>query len=172
MARKGKHDVASTYVSTGGFELTGAEEVIRALGQLPRSVENSVLGPALRACSRPLWKAARKHLRKGRGVETGAYRKSIGAKLHKKRRKGVRLLRVGARSEKLAGQDLPSNIDSLLEYGHRRGADAIPHLRPAMDEAGDQAVAAFNAKAKAGIMKAAAKLRAKGKLPSGFKVPA
>lgn len=165
MAKRRGRAVASTYVSTGeGLTLSGDKELLRVLAQLPVAVGNKVLGPSLQAAGKPLAKAAKKYLQRGGGGwDTGEYRRSIGAKLMKKSKKGMRLMRVGARSEKLTEDKYPSNIDSLLEFGHGgpHAAEPVPHLRPAMDEKAAEAIEAFNRRAAAGIEKETARLARK-----------
>lgn len=135
------------------LKLEGAEETIAALMSLPKGARNRVLGPALKAAGAPIWKSARKKLKKGAGKESGLYAKSIGAVLRKKRGRNPVLV-VGPRIDgKFARDDVPSNLGALLEYGHGGPAPAppIPHLRPAVDENAGEAVAAFNARAKRGL---------------------
>lgn len=126
------------------MELTGADGLIDLLRTLPEKEILPAASQGMRASGTKTMRDARKHLRKGHGVETGQYRKSLGVRSIKIfKREGRIVMYTGPRrgygiTKANKKKHDPFYIGHLLEYGHRIAGSSdivqpIRHLRPAVD---------------------------------------
>lgn len=153
------------------MEIAGLVGVKKVLDRLPDKVARRVIGPAMTAASKPVWKEARKNLRASGINDASQLAKSLGTVRRPRRRKGQRLAVIGPRSSDrysfvstADGKNvIPANIMHLLEYGHRivtpagvRGRTrAFGFLRAAFDSTKAEVVAAFRRAALKGVEKQA-----------------
>lgn len=138
------------------IKLEGVQHIARALDRLPIEVRATAEKSALRAGGKPILNAAKAMCPVG---ENGLLKKSIGLTVRKNRSGALRgqfTLRVGPRTGfaivkgvrskgKNAGKPIridPSKYGHLVELGTSHSA-AKPFIRPAIDSASSQVVAAM-----------------------------
>ena len=126
-----------------GLKVSGVDDLLEVLKQLPPKVEQDVIGAALAVPARKLAKAAREFIRMGtRG--TGLLEKSIIFTVRKARKKGLIISLIGPRRGVFVINPQGEKVNAtryahLIEFGHlnRDGSmtAARPWLRPAIKQA-------------------------------------
>lgn len=120
--------------------LIGAQELERALLELPERLQKSTLDRALKQCAEPILNAAQDNARAVGKTGKNASKIVISSKLSRRQRRGVkkaegeRIIYIGVR---------PSPVAHLIEFGtgprytkagaYRGQMTATPFMRPAWD---------------------------------------
>lgn len=148
-----------------GTKITGAREIRDALRKLPKELQRAAEKAVLRAGAQPIAKAAKARAPK----DSGLLKKSIGLRVATV--KGETSARVGPRTgmkrqvtrKRPNGKTYtemadPNNYSHLVELGSSR-APAKPFIRPAVDAAASDTLAAMATGYEKHLTKVVAKLR-------------
>lgn len=130
-------------------QLYGAREIENLLRQLPGRVAKNVTANAVRAGARVIAARVRANVRSNPSIDSGLLLRNIGIRHRRKSRRGSVVIAVGVHSRatmvvrkgrKKATKANPAKYIHLVEFG-REGVPAEPVFRPAIDDAGNEALA-------------------------------
>jgi len=130
--------------------ITGEEELIAALKNLPQKVSREAAFESVVIACQPVIDAAKAYA----PVETGSLQRSIGSVVRRYRRGALTKAIVGARRGFGTADNEPANYAHLVEYGHAThrgtrdqrafigpvGVPPHPFMRPAWDATSEQAL--------------------------------
>lgn len=154
-------------------QLHGMKQIAKSISRLPIELQRAAEVAALRGGGKIILKAAKSFAKSSE--DTGLLQKSLGVTVRKGRsgkERGIYTARIGPRTGfgktigthktgKKAGQPIrkdPSKYGHLVELGTIH-SEAKPFIRPAVDSAGDSAVAAMAAGYEKGLTRAIAKVK-------------
>jgi hypothetical protein len=156
--------------------ISGADGLIELLRLLPEKEILPAINKGMREVGSKTIRDARKHLRKGHGLDTGQLKKSLGVrKIKTYKRQGRVVMYLGPRRGFQIGAALrskvggrkghdPFSIAHLVEFGHKiagsgRSVMSKPFLRPAVDKNKGEFTRQMSEK----VLKVLKKARASGK---------
>lgn len=140
--------------------LLGVPELHRALKDFDVSVHKKVIRYAVRQAAKPVLDAARRLV----PVRTGALKRSLRIRALRRQRK-----RTSIGVQVVTGRDFfkgDTYYGGMVEFGTRHMAPR-PFLRPARDQAKDQAIAAFRSALLPGLQREIERLEKKARKANG-----